>query len=66
MTNTQQVERTSTYYLKVKFPTAHDIGEIREEQVLSRECYQVTLALGKNHTWMIDEPEPIPEPSKVP
>jgi len=51
---------TSTYYLKVKFPTAHNIGEIWGDQVLARECYQTTLASGEKHTWMIDEPEPIP------
>ena len=57
---------TLTYYIKVKFPTAHGIREIRGDQVLTRECYQAALALGKNHTWMIDEPKPIPEPSEVP
>ena len=56
---------TSTYYLKVKFPTAHGIGEIWEDQVLARECYQVALASGENHSWMIDEPKPISEPSEV-
>ena len=30
---------TSTYYLKVKFPTAHKVGEIKKDQVLARECY---------------------------
>ena len=34
----------STYYLKVKFPTAHEVGKIRGDQVLARECYQATLA----------------------
>ena len=57
---------TSTYYLKVKFPTAHRVGEIRGDQVLTRECYQATLALGENHTWVINEPEPIPKPSETP
>ena len=41
---------TLIYYLKVKFPTAHDIGEIRGDQVLARECYQAALVLGENHT----------------
>ena len=27
---------TSTYHLKVKFPTAHGVGEIREDQVLAK------------------------------
>ena len=53
---------TSTYHLKVKFPTAHRIGEIRGDQVLARECYQAALASGENHTWVINEPEPILEP----
>ena len=30
---------TSTYYLKVKFLTAHGVGEIIRDQVLTRECY---------------------------
>ena len=30
---------TSTYYLKVKFLTAHGVGEIIKDQVLTRECY---------------------------
>ena len=41
---------TSTYHLKVKFPIAHRVGEIRGDQVLAKECYQAALALGKNHT----------------
>ena len=41
---------TSTYYLKVKFPTAHRVGEIRGDQVLARECNQAALASGENHT----------------
>ena len=39
---------TSTYNLKVKFPTAHGIGEIRGDQVLVRECYQADLVSGEN------------------
>ena len=57
---------TSTYYLKVKFPTAHGVGEIRGDQVLAKECYQAALAFGENHTWVINEPEPIPEPLETP
>ena len=33
---------------------------------MARECYQVALAPGKNHKWMINEPEPILEPSETP
>ena len=57
---------TSTYYLKVKFPTTHGVREIKGDQVLARECYQAALASGENHTWVINEPESIPEPSETP
>ena len=56
----------STYHLKVKFLIAHGVGEIRGDQVLARECYQAALALGENHTWVINEPEPIPELLETP
>ena len=48
---------TSTYYLKVKFPTDNGVGEVRGDQILARECYQAVLATRKNHTWMIGEEE---------
>ena len=57
---------TSTYYLKVKFPTAHSIREIRGDLVLARKCYQAALALRENHTWMIDELELVLELLEVP
>ena len=57
---------TTTYYLKVKFPTTHEVGEIRGDQVLVRMCYQATLVSGENHTCVINEPEPILEPSEIP
>ena len=56
---------TSTYHLKVKFPTAYGVGEIKGDQVLARECCQAALASGKNYTWVINELEPIPESSKT-
>ncbi|XP_023875286.1 uncharacterized protein LOC111987777 [Quercus suber] len=31
---------TSTYYLKVKFPTDDGVGEVKGNQVLARECYK--------------------------
>ena len=46
---------TSTYCLKVKFPTPHEIEEIREDQLLARECYQVVLASKENHAWVVEE-----------
>ena len=57
---------TTTYYLKVKFPTTHGVGEIRGDQVLVRMCYQATLVFGENHTWVINELEPTLEPSEIP
>ena len=48
---------TSTYFLKVKFPTENGVGEVRGDQVLARECYQVVLAAKENHTWMIEKKE---------
>ena len=41
---------TSTYCLKVKFQTRYGIREIRGDQHLARECYQVVLVSRKNHT----------------
>jgi len=48
---------TSTYCLKVKFPTKNSMGEVKGDQVLVRECYQTVLATKENHIWMIEEKE---------
>ena len=48
---------TSTYCLKVKFPTNNGVGEVRGGQILARECYQAVLATRENHTWIIGEEE---------
>ena len=48
---------TSTYCLKVKFPIENSVGEVKGDQVLARECYQVVLITKENHTWMIEEKE---------
>ena len=48
---------TSTYCLKVKFPTNNEVGEVKGDQVLARECYQAVLAAKENHTWVIEEKE---------
>ena len=48
---------TSIYCLKVKFPIENGVGEVKVDQVLARECYQVVLATKENHTWMIEEKE---------
>ena len=46
---------TSTYYLKVKFASESNVGELKGDQVLDRECYQAVLTTKENHTWMIKE-----------
>ena len=48
---------TSTYCLKVKFPTENSVGKVKGDQVLARECYQAVLVAKENHTWMIEEKE---------
>ena len=48
---------TSTYCLKVKFPTDNGVDEVRGDQILARECYQVVLATRENYTWIIGEEE---------
>ena len=48
---------TSTYCLKVKFPTENGVGKVKGDQVLARECYLAVLAVKENHTWMIKEKE---------
>ena len=45
---------TSTYCLKVKFPTDNGVGKVKGDQVLARECYQAVLDANENHTWMIE------------
>ena len=40
----------STYCLKVKFPIKNGVREVKGDQVLARECYQVVLAIKENHT----------------
>ena len=33
------------------------MGEVKENQVLARECYQAMLVAKENHTWVIEEKE---------
>ena len=49
---------TSTYCLKVKFPTKQGVREIKGDQVSARECYQAVLASKENHMWTIEEKIP--------
>ncbi|XP_023889848.1 uncharacterized protein LOC112001909 [Quercus suber] len=46
---------TSTYCLKVKFPTPNGVGQLFGDQLLARECYQVVLASKESHTWVVEE-----------
>ena len=46
---------TSTYCLKIKFPTPNGVGQICGDQLLARECYQVVLASRENHAWVVEE-----------
>ena len=50
-------EATSTYCLKVKFPTDSGVGEVKGDQVLARKCYQAVLAAKENHACVIEEKE---------
>ena len=50
-------EATSTYCLKVKFLTKNDVGEVKGDKVLARECYPAVLAAKETHKWMIEEKE---------
>ncbi|XP_059460362.1 uncharacterized protein LOC132189629 [Corylus avellana] len=34
---------TSTYHLKMKFPTMEGVGEVRGDQVIARRCYNTSL-----------------------
>jgi ribonuclease HI len=34
---------TSTYHLKMKFPTSHGVGVVRGDQKEARQCYNLTL-----------------------
>jgi len=35
----------------------YSVGEVKGDQVLAKECYQVVLVTKENHTWMIEEKE---------
>ena len=39
---------TSTYCLKVKFPTNNGIDKVKGDQVLARKCYEAVLAAKEN------------------
>ena len=56
--NTQSLERSDIHLLSQgKIPMENGVGEVKEDQVLARECYQALLATKENHMWMIEEKE---------
>ena len=36
---------TSTYHLMIKFPTDYGVGELRGDQIATRECYIAMLEM---------------------
>uniref|UniRef100_A0A2N9GKA7 Integrase catalytic domain-containing protein n=1 Tax=Fagus sylvatica TaxID=28930 RepID=A0A2N9GKA7_FAGSY len=56
---------TSTYHLLVRFPTEHDIGELKGDQATARECYFASLGPETRHqTMKIDEGHRLVEPTE--
>uniref|UniRef100_A0A2N9HQF1 Retrotransposon gag domain-containing protein n=1 Tax=Fagus sylvatica TaxID=28930 RepID=A0A2N9HQF1_FAGSY len=56
---------TSTYHLLIKFPTEHGIGEVRRDQIATRECYLTSLGSeGQNQTITIKERKTLVKPSE--
>ena len=54
---------TSTYHLMIKFPTEYGIGELRGDQVATRECYIAILELEDyQQTMYIGEQQTAAEP----
>ena len=54
---------TSTYHLIIKFPTEYEVGEVRGDQVATRECYIAMLEMNDHlqtmsikEQWMVVEP----------
>lgn len=45
---------TTTYHLKMKFPTKVGIGKVCGEQVLSKECYLQELCQGEKDVKMTE------------
>ena len=53
---------TSTYHLMIKFPTDYRVREIRDDQVVARECYIAMLEMDDHQTMCIEEQRTIVEP----
>ncbi|KAF5462765.1 hypothetical protein F2P56_018746 [Juglans regia] len=52
----------STYHLKMKFPTSVGVGEIKGEQVLTRDCYAQELKTDENDVRTLKELTFVPKP----
>ena len=47
---------TSTYHLMIKFPTEYGVGEVRGDQVATRECYIAMLKINDHlQTMCVEE-----------
>ena len=56
---------TSTYHLMIKFPTDYGVGELRGNQVASRECYVAMMEMDDHLQAMnIEEHQTVTEPVK--
>ena len=56
---------TSTYHLLVRFPTENEIGEIKGDQAMARECYLTTVNTEQVHqTLIVEERQNIGEPTE--
>ncbi|KAK3030896.1 hypothetical protein RJ639_037246 [Escallonia herrerae] len=45
----------STYHMKMKFPTENGVGEVKGDQVVSRQCYMASCRNRANETLMIED-----------
>ncbi|XP_075665703.1 uncharacterized protein LOC142635434 [Castanea sativa] len=57
---------TSTYYLSVKFPTEHRVGQVQGDQLAAIECYLAMLAMDEHvQTMSIDKRRITAEPTEA-
>lgn len=57
-THAQPLESSNVHVLpEGKIPNWNGIGEIKGDQVLTKECDQAILVMKENHTWMSEEEE---------
>ena len=57
---------TSTYHLSIKFPTEYGVGQVQGDQLATRECYLVVLAMDEQvQTMSIEERRDAVEPTET-